>query len=56
MFILAARGHHREMVRCKMGRSFGIKVVPTNKTSNFVGFLGTMPLGEMQGHYRSNVN
>ena len=26
MYILAARGHHREMVRCKMGRSFGIKV------------------------------
>ena len=26
MYILAARGHHREMVQCKMGRSFGIKV------------------------------
>ena len=23
---MATRGHHREMVRCKMGRSFGIKV------------------------------
>ena len=26
MYILAARGHQREMVRCMMGRSFGIKV------------------------------
>ena len=26
MYILVAHGHHREMVRCNMGRSFGIKV------------------------------
>ena len=51
------RGHHREMVRCKMGRSFGIKVgiargeatlrqFPQTKLLIFLVFLGTMPLGK----------